>query len=221
MRGARKLILLLTVLLLSLSLVSCEKDREYDEGEVISAARELLSLAKPINEIYYGKGLEYDPESGNGIYKTALEESLSGFGISSVEELKEKTLRVYSDERANLMFNTVLSSISDEGVIKHYTRYYDYTDGEGNSFVMVNSDYNYYLTGEIEYLDGIEVVDVEGEIIVISVPVRLTSVSGKVKNTSLEIRMIEESDGWRFTTASHAVYNESSDAYEDLLDKIK
>lgn len=220
MRGATKIISLLLVFILSFSLTSCEKDREYDEGEVIAAAKSLLEKAKPINEIYYGKGLEFDEESGNGIYKIALRESLESFGIGSVEELKTRTLEIYSDERAELMFNTVLSSISDEGVIKHYVRYYDYTDEEGNFFVMVNSTYSYYMTGEIEYLDGVEVVDVEGEVIVISVPVKLTSEAGKVKNTELEIRMIEESDGWRFTTASHAVYNESSDAYEDLLDKI-
>lgn len=220
MRAVGKIILTALIMTLLLSLVSCEKDREYNEGEVIAAAEELLSKVKPINEIYYGKGLQYAEDSGSGIYKAATEESLSYFGISSIEELKAKTLEIYSDSRSDVMFNTVLEAISDDGVIRHYARYYDYTDEEENSFVMVNSKYEYYLTGDIEYLPGIRVTDVEGEVIVISVPVRLTSESGKIKETSLEIRMLEESDGWRFTTPTHAVYNESSDAYEDLLDKL-
>ena len=43
-----------------------------------------------------------------------------------------------------------------------------------------------------------------------------SSVSGKVKNTEIEIEMIEEEDGWRFNSPTEAVYNESTDEYENI-----
>ena len=210
--------LLLITLILPI-LTSCEKDREYDEGEVIAAAEGLLIKAKLINEIYYGKGIEFDEQSGVGIYRRAKEDSLSKFGISSIDDLKAKTLEVFSDVRAEIMFNTVLSSIKDDNVIVHYLRYYQHTDDSGESYVMVNSRYDYYLKGDIEYLSGITVKDVRGEIIVIEVPVKLTSESGKIKNSTIEVEMIEEGDGWRFTSPCEAVYNESTDIYEDIINK--
>ena len=223
MRGVYRILLTAITVLLCLSFISCDddkKDREYNEAEVIAAAEELLDMVKSINEIYYGKGFEYDEGESIGIYKRATDESLLKFGIGSVEELKAVTKQVYSDSRAEIMFDTVLEAVSDDGVIRHYARYYDHKGDDGESFIMVNSQYSYHLTGDIEYLPGIRVSDVDGEVIIITVPVRLTSDKGKIKDTTLQIGMIEEDDGWRFSTPTHAVYNESSDAYEDLLDKL-
>ena len=216
MRGGRIIIAVLLIVASLSALCSCEVDREYDEREVIESAEALLDKAKILNEIYYGKGIAWQEESGNGIYKRADGASLEKFGIFSIEELKTKTLEVFSDARCVTMFNTVLSSIKDDDVIVHYLRYYQQTDEDGTSYIMVNSKYDYHMKGSMEYLSGIRVTDVKGEIIVISVPVKLVSESGKVKNTEIEVEMIEESDGWRFASPCEAVYNESTDIYDEL-----
>lgn len=219
MRKGRIIISLFLILTSFISLISCERDREYDEAEVISAAESLIEKAVIINEIYYGKGIGYDEESGVGIYKRATDESLSEFEISSIDDLRAKTLEVFSDRRANTMFSTVLNSIKDDDVIVHYLRYYQHTDEDGESYIMVNSQYDYYLKGSIEYQSGIRVKDVRREIIVISVPVKLTSEDGKIKYTEIEVDMIEESDGWRFDSPCDAVYNENTDKYEEIIKK--
>ncbi len=216
MRYVRIISFILFLITLILPLTSCEKDREYNEQEVIAAAEELLIKAKIINEIYYGKGIGYDEDTGIGIYYRANDESLNEFGVTSIEDIKTKTLEVFSDGRAQTMFNTVLSSIKDNNAVI-YSRYYQQTDEDGSSYIMVNTKYKYYLKGDIEYLSGIIVKDVKGEIIVIDVPVKLTSESGKIKNTYIEVEMIEESDGWRFASPCEAVYNESTDKYEQIV----
>ena len=212
----KKILSLLLLIASLMTLVSCERDREYNEAEVIAAAKELLLKTQAVNEIFYGKGFEVVEDEGVGIYKKASAESLSSYGVFTIDDIKRKTLEVFSDKRSSIMFSTVLESIKDEGVIVHYLRYYEHTDEDGNKYVMVNTDYDYHLKGSIEYLDGINVKDVKGEIIIIGVPVKLTSQSGKVKNTEIEIEMIEEEDGWRFNSPSEAVYNESTEEYENL-----
>ena len=45
---------------LSLSgLCSCEKDREYNEAEVLAATADLIEKSLPLNEMFYGKGIAY------------------------------------------------------------------------------------------------------------------------------------------------------------------
>jgi hypothetical protein len=219
-----RVLLLLIALSLTLSLFACDggvSDREYDEAVVLASANELIKKSKTLNELYYGKGYEYDKEKSNGIYCEATTESTDHFGIHSVAELKIKTLEVFSDSLSNMMFSTVLSSIVDDE-ISHYARYYDTKpDSNGKVHIMVNKNYEYYLKGSIEYLDGIYVKDVEGEEIILAVPVILTSESGKTKQKELEVRMIEEEDGWRLSSATDAVYNENSDIYEDMLEDLK
>lgn len=216
------LILAIHLVLASLlSLSSCgENDREYDEAEVLAAAEELIEKSKVLNQLYYGKGFEYHKDIQNGIYNQATSESLEYYGIHSVAELKLKTQEVFSDKLSAMMIGTVLSSVKDES-ITHYARYYDTKpDKNGAVEIMVNRNYDYYLKGNIEYLDGIYVSDVDGEEIVLAVPVILTSESGKTKQKEIEVRLIEEEDGWRLSTATDAVYNESTDIYEDMLEDL-
>ena len=123
MRLKRLTALLLTLIITLVLVCSCENDREYDEAEVISAAEELLKKSEPLNEIYYGKGF-IPSDEGKGIYKKALSGECERLEIYSLDELKEKTREVFYTDRADMMINTVLSSIQDEdGNILHYARY--------------------------------------------------------------------------------------------------
>ena len=216
----RGLITVVLLIILSLSvLVSCENDRDYDEAEVILAARELIKKSETLNYIYYGKGFLFTDE-GSGIYKKIDSAQSLKYGIDTIDELKAMTYEVFSSERAALIIATVLSPIQDEdGKILHYARYYQHTD-ESESYIMVNGIYEYSMTNGIEYnYDGVRVYDVEGEVIVVSVPVTLTRADGKIKETELKIKLIEEENGFRICSASHAVYDEHSDVLDDLMNK--
>ena len=86
---------------------------------------------------------------------------------------------------------------------------------------MVLTNYSYVLKNTIEYGENITVIGSFGRIVKISVPVKLTREDGKVKEKNITVDMIEEESGWRLASASYAVYNESTDRYEDLLEGLE
>ena len=60
----RKIIALLLVFTI-LTLISCDKNREYDEGEVKAAAQELIKKSEAVNLVFYGTGIAYDDDKNN------------------------------------------------------------------------------------------------------------------------------------------------------------
>ena len=217
----RRISAIMLVVIMTLSLFSCkgekEKDREYDEAEVLSAVAKLIERSYAVNELLYGRGLEYTNE-GVGVYKMATEESLSDFGFSTISQMQDEIRAVYATSLAESMINSdVFSSIKVDDVIVGYTRYYQSTDEDGNpNGIMVKSDYDYPLKNSYTYSDSFEVSDVEGEVIVISALATVTSEDGVVKNENLKIRIIEEKSGWRLLTPTYVVYNKYTEIYDNL-----
>ncbi|MBQ7387151.1 MAG: hypothetical protein IJW03_03180 [Clostridia bacterium] len=213
----KKIISVILAFVVLLSFVSCDKDREYDEAEVLSAASALIEKSHRLNELFYGKGLEFSDE-GVGKYKLATAESLEYYGISTIEDMKSLTREIFSESYSEIIFNSsVFSPVQIDDVIKSYARYSQSYDKEGNpNGIMVLSDYDYSLKGTYEYSSSMEVVDVEGEVIVVRTLVTATSEDGKVKNINFDIRLFEESYGWRLVTPTYVVYNEYSDMYDNL-----
>ena len=219
----RKITALLLVLVTALSLFSCdkdkgkEKDREYDEAEVLAVAAELVERSLPLNELLYGRGLECTDE-GVGVYKMASAESIESFGFSTVDQMKEEIRAIFATSLADSMIKSdVFSSIKVDDVIVGYTRYYQSTDEDGNpNGIMVKSDYDYPLKNSYTYSDSFAVADVEGEVIVVRALVTVTSEDGVVKNENLDIRIIEEVSGWRLLTPTYVVYNKYTEIYDNL-----
>ena len=209
------LLLLVTTLF---SIVSCENDREYDEGEVLAAAAELIEKSLPLNELLYGKGLSYGEEH-IGIYYKATDESLAAFGIETVEQMKNMVREIYStDYSESILTSDAFSPITVDDVIVGYTRYYQSEDEDGNpNGIMVKSDYDYPLKNSYEYHANMSVIDVEGEVIVVRTMVTATGVDGRIMNVNNDIRLIEEESGWRLMTPTYVVFND----YTDIYDKLK
>lgn len=216
MKGLTRALALLLMLSLCFSLSSC--DREYDEAEVLSAASELIEKSYKLNELFYGKGLEYTDE-GLGIYRLASKESLAEYGISTIEDMKNMAREIFSDSYCDVIFKSdIFTSVKVDDVIKSYTRYYQNYDEEGNpDGIMVRTNYDYALTCEYVYHDSMEVVDVVKDVIVVRALVNAKSEDGSEANLNIDLSMIEESDGWRFNTATYVIYNGYSDIYDDLI----
>ncbi len=214
----KKLLSIILALVMISSLISCERDREYDEAEVIAAASELIEKSHRLNELFYGRGLEFSEEGGVGKYKPATSESLEKFGISTLEDMKSLTREIFSESYCEVIFgSSVFTSTKLDDVIKVYARYYQsYDDGENPDSIMVLSDYEYSLKGSYEYKGDLRVVDVEGDVIVVRASVVAVSESGKSKSLDFDIRLYEESYGWRLTTPTYVVYNEYTDIYDNL-----
>ena len=188
-----------------------EKDREYNEAEVISAAKELLSKAQRLNEIYYGHGIEYDASdisNANGYYYPADIMSLDKFGVTSLDDIKALTRECFTTGQSDYMINTVLSSIRDgSGDIIFFARYYqEYETLSENvkKCLMVYSKYEPLLVDTIEYFyDTVKVVDVEGEIIKVEIEVKATSPSGDVQMKKVVVNLLEEENGFRLDSPTY------------------
>ena len=202
-------------------IVACStpRDRKYDEAAVKAAAIELLTAAEDLNEIYYGKGIAFLEESKHNIsiYCEADPAALDGYGIKTVEELRQKTMAVFSTAQCNSMFKSAFSGSFSQGT-SNMSRYYQkYDDKNKNPVcIMVHSSYEPLMNGENIYnLDTLKVTGSKGEFVYITVDV--TVIYGdKTQTNTLSIRLIEESNGWRISSTSFSNYNELNDIYNEL-----
>lgn len=190
------------------SMSSC--DREYDEAEVIAAARILLKKSEPLNEIYYGKGLHYDELSVESVgnYKKVLDEELDKYGIYSLGDLKIKTKEVFTRGFSEEIFSAKLNEVYDENGI-NYARYIEHSpDVSGvDKFIYVNPNHKVYMTDKVEYLyDTLAVCDVEDEYLFLSVNAKITNEEGNTREEKIEFTMLEEQNGWRIDSFTFAVY---------------
>ena len=205
----RKIISTVTVLLLLFSLTSCkEKNREYDEAEVKAAALDLIEGSAVLNEVLWGRGIEYDVDTNysNGYYYPASPMALEELGISSVDDLKAKCAMVFSTGYCESIFGSVFSSYGDKEDILGYARYY-----QGLDALMVYSRANVLLSDEVEYLyDTLSVTHSRGEVVYVSISVKVTR-GEKSQTQTIEVGLIEEASGFRIDTPTYLVYNEYLD----------
>ncbi len=213
------LVSLVLVLSLLLSLISC--DRRYDEEEVKEEARSLIEKSAMLNEIYWGEGIAYveNASTSNGAYYEASIVSLDKYGFSTIEELKDMTERVFSEEYCKIIFSTTLSSVSDAGELQFYARYYQkYTDEYMTEpeCIMVYSLAKALIVGKTEYIfDTLEVIGSKGDLVFVKLKARVTH-DGKTQEQELKIGLIEQNDGWRLDTPSYVSYNDKKDDYNNL-----
>ena len=214
------ILLLCTVLSASLIFTSC--DREYDEKEVKDAATLLIEKSLVLNEIYWGEGIPYIPGS-TSVYCEANFISLSELGFYTIEELKEKTRAVFTNEYCEYIFSTAFSSVNDGDEIQFYARYYQKYEDEKQTIplnIMVYSRFENMLPDKVEYLyDTLTVTHSEGDTVYVKLNARVTRDEENVQIREKIIGLIEEEDGWKIDTATYLKYNDQQDEYEDLLNK--
>lgn len=211
----KALLLTLVVIFSTFTMNSCkkeEKDREYNESEVLAAAVDLIKKSEVLNEIYYGHGIEYDigdTSNANGYYYPADLISLDKFGVTNVDDIKRLTRECFTVGQSDYMINTTLSPIRDSnGDIVYFARYYqEYETLNQNveKCIMVYSKYEVLLKDKIEYLyDTVRIFDVDGETIYVNIDVKVTNSEGNVQEKTLKIGLIEEKNGFRIDTPTYA-----------------
>ncbi|MBO5009701.1 MAG: hypothetical protein J6D20_03250 [Clostridia bacterium] len=225
----KRVLLLLTAITLLFSLFSCTddkdnsvKNREYNAAEVEQAAKVLIEKSLSLNEILYGKGLEWEEGDSKEIYKKASSDSLNHYGINTVSELKQKISEVFSTKYIELLNKSdVFSSVKDDDSVRFYTRYFDDEDESGNTCIFVYTEYDYVLKNSYEYITEPKAVRSEGDLVIVKATVR-ASIMGengqisKVRDFEHEIKMIEENGAWRLDSETYIVYDEYRDKYENM-----
>lgn len=221
----KSLLLLLIFCILIFSLASCkEKDREYVESEVVAAAESLIEKSLILNEIYWGAGIRYEmPEDEDADVKGYLpadQEHLAElekkYGIKDLETLKSKTREVFSEQGYQWILSSCLTNVTGDDEIVSYARYYQSKTieeiGTTDGLMVYTGAINIYKnTKSVEYIyTGMHVLDVEGQVITVSLQVKTEGLDGKSTTRPFTVQLIEEASGWRLHGASYATHPTSA-----------
>ena len=183
------------------------KDREYNEAEVLEAAEKLIKKSETLNDIYWGYGIPYvdDVNLSNGSYFPADEGYLAKIGISSLADLDEMTRSVFSDYICQWIKNSVLSS-GGSGSNMYVSRYGESYDEP--KYILVNKYHEVLLKDTVEYdYDSLKVVGAKGDLVTVSIKCKVTNEDNDTVIKTIEVDLIEESDGWRLDTPTYVVYS--------------
>lgn len=208
-------LLTLVVIFSVFSANSCKKevkDRDYDEAQVLAAAKDLIQKSEKLNDIYYGYGIEADTgdtNNANGYYYPADVLSLEKFGVQTVNDIKALTRACFTTAQAEYMMNNTFASVKDtNGDIIHFARYYQEYDSlnlNETKCIMVYTKYKPFLIDTVEYLyDTLKVSDVDGEIIIVEIEVIATNESGNAQRKNIKVNLLEEADGFRLDSPTYA-----------------
>lgn len=220
-------LILITIVVIfnAFTLISCARDREYDEAVVLAEAEKLIKQSVTLNEIYYGKGIAYDKNDSysEGSYYPADDTVLRGLEIETLDDLKEMTRRVFSKELSDAMINATLSSVYEGDEIKINSRYYQKYDAltDEPSGIMVCSNAKILLSDDVEYdFDTLCVTGSKKQVVYVQIKATATRDDGKSSRNTLSIGLIEEADGWRLCTPSYTSYFDEN-YYNDLQNNKK
>ena len=201
----KKVISVILILAALLCLVSCgEKNRKYDEAEVLYAAERLIRRSKTLNGLYWGEGIKYyeDASLSNGAYYPADPEHLLTLGIDTVEDLKRLTRETFSAAYSDNIFKSKLSSMREDEYFG-YARYY-----QGIDTIMVYSEATSFLDDEVDYLyDTLAVTGSRGEVVFVRLSVEISDGANK-QIRELEVGLVEEEDGWKIDTPTYMSYQD-------------
>ncbi len=202
----------------STALFSCEK--KYEDGEIISAAKELIEKSEEINRIYFGDGIPLaDGDDYAELYPWLApptpsedgEEDLTYYmvkpdcGYSSIDDVKEATLLVFTEEYSEILFSNAFSGVTvvvgegdqEEKQLVSLARYIDSEDGYLAERIL--SDDEKLPLGRVYDLEKITVVSQHGTEAKIKVP--STSQNGEAEEIELTLKMT--ADGWRLDTPTY------------------
>lgn len=223
-RGVALILALLLAIGSLLSLTACNNNRSYDEAEVLASAEELLEGAKMLNSVWYGNGISHiDNSYRNGNYYEADPMHLARLGFSSIPELKEKTLEVFTIRYSEEIFGNKLSAIQDDDVVKFTAKYYQVYEDVAETIPLRIMVY-YYISQRPEdkqlYDDRLlgydystlKVTGVKKETLHLSVDAKVANADGEEQTVTVSFNMFEEEYGWRIDSPCFANYNEYLDS---------
>ena len=220
MSRSRSFWALILSFVMTFSLISCaeeEYNREYNSAEVEAAAEELIERSLVLNDILYGKGIGYTEDESTSIYKVADKESLEKFEIEHISDIEPRLRAVFSKAYVDTVYSSdIFTPLVEDEITKSYARYFEDEDEEGKTVIYVNKSYNFVLKNSYEYIGRVKAERSEGDFVIVSATVRATRDGGISKDFKLEIKLIEESEGWRLASPTYKVYNEYTDIYEDM-----
>jgi len=210
MKKIIRLMAALSALVIMAGLASCSEEKiEYEESEVVDAAKALIEASYEINEIYFGKGLpisEEDSEAAKEFY-AGLDLDMAAVDFlpvteeapyHSIDEIKKATAKVYSKEYCEMLYERAFTGVSSE-------------NGSSAALARYIEDSKGVLTARLDIADtcipldrtydpeSIKVTETEPKKAKISVD---SFVKGE-KDENLTFTLVLEEDGWRLDTPTY------------------
>lgn len=185
-RFFKSFICLILVLVSVLSLVSCNK--KVSEEKALALVKEFLEESYELNEIYYGKGIEYQ-KSEDGEYASVYSPVVRNQPYVTENILRAKTEDVFSASYANAIINYHFSMT--QGLVGggNYPRYFTGSDG----FLTVYRDYKVIDITEYDY-STIKIKKIKRK------EIKATVVS--TEKEVVDVILVLEKNGWRLDSVT-------------------
>lgn len=177
----RSFICLILALTFALSLVSC--DNKVSNEEALEMVKKFLDESYELNEIYYGKGLDYQ-KNEDGEYNNIYSPVLRNQPYVTESILRAKTQDVFSASLANSIISYHFNLTQGVAGGSNYPRYFTGSDG----YLTVYRDYKVIDITEYDY-STIEIKKIKRK------EIKATVVS--TENEIVDVVLVLEKDGWR------------------------
>ncbi len=200
----KKIIAILSAVLICLPLVGCSKPPET--GEILETATALIEASYAVNDIFFGEGLpaiERDSEFAieNHVYYMDYYDNYDFLTAecpyTHTDQIKALAEQVYSDEYLASIYETMFIGVADETAGILYARYLDTEDGLRKSNVhqaMIEKKRIYdYGSMTVVKPSNANYVNVEFD----------THLEGEEEILRIRLTLVREEDGWRLDTPTY------------------
>ena len=178
------------------SLASCKKPEPADEGEVVAAAKELLTAAVEVNRVFFGEGLPMGErvapsvDIGYAEY-VPLDEEHIGMSQSDIMDIARPVYaESYCEDIEKIVFEGV--KVTDEEAL--FPRYVE-EKGEMKICYLLSVE---GLPERVPLVDTLNVLSVGHDTAELSVD---TVCEGKKEN--ITVTLVLEKNGWRLNTPTY------------------
>lgn len=179
-------ICLILISVFSLSFISCNK--KVTEDEAIKLVKEFLTESYELNEIYYGKGIDYE-KNEDGVYDNIYSPVLKNQPYTTEAILRAKTEDVFSASLASSIIGYHFNLTQGIAGGANYPRYFTGSNG----FLTVYRDYRVRDITEYDY-STIEIKKIKGK------EIKATVVS--TENEVVDVVLVLERNGWRLDSVT-------------------
>ena len=194
MKMKNKVIKLAAAVLAGLMLTAAGGCAKRDDGEVISAAAQLIERSYEVNRLYFGEGLPYDAEQqavGLSEYALVTEDC----GYTTVQELKDVAAGVFAESYCQHLWELAFEGIAadDDNVI--YARYME--DLAGRLTVRIDTERE-----ELNRTYDLESITVE-KYIRDGAVIKVQSLVSGESDKEVTLTMKKENGQWRLASPTY------------------
>ncbi len=197
---------------LGLTLTSCGGSGHTVE-EMRDAVAPLIEKSEELNVIYFGEGLPLtvDPEDAEKFYSSFESdiESISyhpvdkSCGYESIDEIKEATLEVFTEDYSEYLFTLAFTGISDTvndgvGDKRETSSYARYIEQSGMLTARIDLANEAMELGRVYDLDKLEIVREKDGYVLVKIPSELNG-----REYDVQLKLVETENGWRLDTPTY------------------